>query len=359
LPYRGSVSLIALGGATSGIHHQKEYVMNTLPVTTRLLGTRGLSVSSIGLGCMGMSDMYGTTRDDTESIATIQAAVDAGVSLVNTADFYGSGHNELLLARALAGGRREKVAISVKFGVLRKPDGGVGGLDGRPAAVKNFAAYSLRRLGVDMIDVYQAARVDPAVPLEETIGAIAELIAEGKVRYLGVSEMNAEQLQRANAVHPVSALEIEFSLATRFIERSILPAARRLGVGIVAYGALTRGLLTGTLDGKFASTDFRANNPRFQGENFAHNMKRVEGLRAIAARTNATPAQLAIAWVLSRGDDVVALVGTSKRARLSENLQAATLRLGTEVLAELDELFAPDAVAGDRYDAQHMHIVAR
>jgi aryl-alcohol dehydrogenase-like predicted oxidoreductase len=333
--------------------------MSTLSAIPRPLGTRGLSASAIGLGCMGMSDMYGTTHDDAESISTIQTAVDAGVSLFNTADFYGSGHNELLLARALAGGRREKVAISVKFGVLRNPKGGVGGLDGRPVAVKNFAAYSLRRLGVEVIDVYQAARVDPAVPLEETIGAIADLITEGKVRYLGVSEMNAEQLQRANAVHPVSALEIEFSLATRFIERSILPAARRLGVGIVAYGALTRGLLTGTLDGKFAATDFRAHNPRFQGENFSRNMKRVEGLRAIAARVDATPAQVAIAWVLSRGDDVVALVGTSKRARLAENLQAAKLTLGTDVLAQLDDLFGPDAIAGDRYDAQHMHIVAQ
>jgi len=265
----------------------------------------------------------------------------------------------MLVGKALTGGPRDKVAISVKFGVLRTPTGMVGGLDGRPAAVKNFAAYSLRRLGVDVIDVYQAARVDPAVPLEDTIGAIADLIKDGKVRYLGVSEMNAEQLRRAHKVHPVTALEIEYSLATRFIENEILPVARELGVGIVAYGAMTRGLLTGTLDGKFAPTDFRAHNPRFQGANFAANMRKVEGLAAIAARLDATPAQLAIAWVMSRGDDIVTLVGTSKRSRLAENLKATALRLGADVLSELDQLFGHEGLAGERYDPQHMHIVAR
>ncbi|HEY5951882.1 MAG TPA: aldo/keto reductase [Kofleriaceae bacterium] len=331
----------------------------TLPLRT--IGTRGLEASVLGLGCMGMSDMYGTaaTRDDAESLATIQAAVDAGITFIDTGDFYGMGHNELLVGKALAGGRRDRVAISVKFGVLRTPSGMVGGLDGRPAAVKNFAAYSLRRLGVDVIDVYQAARVDPAVPIEDTVGAIADLIKEGKVRYLGVSEVTAAQLRKAHAVHPVTALEIEYSLATRFIEKEILPVARELGIGIVAYGAMTRGLLTGTLDGKFAPTDFRAHNPRFQGDNFAANVKKVEALAAIATGMGATPAQLAIAWVMSRGDDIVTLIGTSKRTRLAENLGAAKLQLDADVLTQLDRLFGADGLAGERYDAQHMHVVAR
>lgn len=326
----------------------------------RPLGARGLLTSSIGLGCMGMSDMYGTsaTRDDAESIATIQAAVDAGVGFIDTGDFYGMGHNELLVGKALAGARRERAVISVKFGVLRTPRGEVSGLDGRPAAVKNFAAYTLRRLGTDVIDIYQPARVDPAVPIEETIGAIADLISEGKVRYLGVSELTAEQLERAHRVHPVTALEIEYSLATRFIEPEILPLARKLGIGIVAYGALSRGLLTGTLDGKFAPTDFRAHNPRFQGDNFTRNMDKVKSLQTISGRLGATPSQLAIAWVMAQGPDIVTLVGTSKRARLTENLKAAELQLSSSVLAELDSAFAPNAISGGRYDAEHAKLVA-
>jgi aryl-alcohol dehydrogenase-like predicted oxidoreductase len=329
-------------------------------MNTHQLGQQGLRTSAIGLGTMGMSDMYGTaaTRDDQEALATIQAAVDAGITYINTGDFYGMGHNEALVGRALAGGRRDKVAISVKFGVLRTPQGMVGGLDGRPAAVKNFAAYSLQRLGVDVIDIYQPARVDPGVPLEDTIGAIADLIKEGKVRFLGVSEMSAAQLRRAHAVHPVTALEIEYSLATRFIEADILPTARALGIGIVAYGAMGRGLLTGTLDGKFAPTDFRAGNPRFQGENLVRNMARVEALKTLATKSGLTTAQLALAWVMSRGDDVVTLMGISKRSRLPENLGAATATLSSEVLKELDQNFGPDAFAGERYDAQHMHVVA-
>jgi aryl-alcohol dehydrogenase-like predicted oxidoreductase len=335
--------------------------MTTTTLTRRTLGTQGLHAAAIGLGCMGMSDMYGTaaSRDDAESVATIQAAIDAGVDFINTGDFYGMGHNELLVAKALAGGRREQVTISVKFGILRSPSGKVGGLDGRPAAVKNFAAYSLRRLGVDVIDVYQAARVDPAVPLEETVGAIADLIAEGKVRFLGVSELGAEQLRRAHRVHPVSALEIEYSLATRMIEPEILPAARDLGIGIVAYGALSRGLLTGTLDGKFEPADFRAHSPRFTGANFEHNQRAVRTLASIAERIGATPAQVAVAWVSSRGDDIVTLIGTSRRKRLAENLEAAGIRLDADVLAELDRAFEPGAIAGERYDAQHLDLVAR
>lgn len=327
---------------------------------TRKLGSAGLEVSQVGLGCMGMSDFYGSkaTRDDAESAATIRAAVDAGITLVDTGDFYGCGHNEMLIARAL-GSQRDRVAICVKFGVLRTPSGGFGGLDGRPAAVKNFAAYSLQRLGTDVIDVYQAARVDPAVPLEDTMGAIADLIKEGKVRYLGVSEMSAEQLRRAHAVHPVSALQIEYSLATRVIEAEILPTARSLGVGIVAYGALSRGLLTAALPNTFAPHDFRAHAPRFQGENLERNLRQVERLRLLAERIGCTPAQLALAWVVNRGSDIVALIGTSKRARLTENLAALDVQLAPADVAELDALFAPGAIAGERYDERQMTIVAR
>jgi pyridoxine 4-dehydrogenase len=326
----------------------------------RTLGTAGPTVSAVGLGCMGMSDFYGSkaTRNDAESRATIHAALEAGVTLFNTADFYGTGHNEWLLGQALAG-RREQVVLSVKCGVLRSPTGGFLGLDCRPAAVKNFAAYSLQRLGVDVIDVYQPARVDPAVPLEDTVGAVADLITEGKVRYLGVSEMSADQLRRAHAVHPVTALEIEYSLATRVIEAEILAVARALGVGIVAYGALSRGLLTDTFAPALDAEDFRAHAPRFQGENLAHNLRLVAALKSVATRVGCTVAQLAIAWVLSRGEDIVALIGTSKRTRLGENLKALTVSLRAEDIAELDALFVPGVIAGDRYDAQQMRIVAR
>lgn len=327
---------------------------------TRMLGNSGQKVSAVGLGLMGMSGAYGskTAHDDQESIATIQAALEAGITLFNTGDFYGSGHNELLLRQGLAG-QRDKAMISVKFGVMRSPSGGLTGLDGRPAAVKNFAAYSLKRLGVDTIDLYQPARVDPNVPLEDTIGAIAELIREDYVRYLGVSELNAEQLRQAHAVHPVTALEIEYSLATRVIEPEILPVARELGIGVVAYGVLSRGLLSGAMDPSFKPGDFRSHAPRFQGENLAHNLQKVEVLRSVAAGLGCTPAQVAIAWVLAQGEDIIPLIGTSKRDRLAENLGALEVKLSPAQLAELDRLFAPGSIAGERYNAQGMHNVAR
>ena len=326
----------------------------------RHLGHHGPAVSALGLGCMGMSDFYGskTGRDDAESLATIAEALDRGVTLLDTGDFYGMGHNEALVGKAIAG-RRDSVFLSVKFGAMRSFSGGFLGFDGRPAAVKNFAAYSLQRLGVDVIDLYQPARVDPAVPYEDTIGAVADLIREGKVRFLGISEASAEQMRRAHAVHPVAALEIEYSLATRLIEDEILPVARELGVGIVAYGALSRGLLSGTFDGTLAPGDFRAHSPRFTGENLAHNLERVAALKKIAARKGCTASQLAIAWVLSRGGDIVPIVGTAKRTRLRENLQALEVELDPSDLAELNQMFAPGAIAGDRYPEQQMRLVAR
>jgi aryl-alcohol dehydrogenase-like predicted oxidoreductase len=304
---------------------------------------------------MGMSDLYGPA-DEKESIATIHAALDAGITLVDTGDYYGTGHNEMLIRNALRGRRRENVVLSVKFGALRDPKGAWLGVDARPAAVKNFLGYSLRRLGTDYIDIYRPGRFHPAVPIEETVGAIAEMIQAGHVRYVGLSEVGAETLRKAHAVHPISDLQIEYSLISRGIEREILPAVRSLGVGLTAYGVLSRGLLSGhwSAERPAAKGDFRQFLPRFTGENLERNLQLVEALRSMARGKGTSVAQLAIAWALSRGDDVVPLVGARRRDRLTEALGALDLRLTADDLARLEKAVPPDAVAGTRYDAGQM-----
>jgi aryl-alcohol dehydrogenase-like predicted oxidoreductase len=327
-------------------------------VNTRPLGSTGPTTSAIGLGCMGMSDLYGQA-DDAESVATIHAALDAGVTLLDTGDYYGMGHNELLLRDALRGRDRGAVHLSVKFGALRGPDGSWLGFDGRPAAVKTFLAYTLRRLGTDYVDIYRLGRVDPAVPIEDTVGAIAELIEAGHVRYAGLSEAGADTVRRAHATHPVCDLQIEYSLLSRGIEAEILPACRELGVGITAYGVLSRGLLSGhwSPERELARGDFRAHAPRFQRDNLARTLSLVEALGEVANSKDATPAQVAIAWVLSRGQDIVPLVGARRRDRLHEALGALELDLREDDLAAIERAVPPDAVAGERYDAGQMAIL--
>ena len=325
---------------------------------TRKLGSTGPDVSALGLGLMGMSDFYGPA-DRAESIATIHAALDAGVTLLDTGDFYGMGANELLLRDALQGRRREDVQISVKFGALRDARMAFNGYDARPLAVKNFAAYSLVRLGTDVIDVYRPARLDPEVPIEETVGAIKELIDAGDVRHIGLSEVSAETLRRAHAVHPIADLQIEYSLLSRGIEADILPTARELGVAVTAYGVLSRGLLSGhwSADRATDATDFRSRSPRFRRENLDHNLGLVEALRAVAEDRGATVAQVAIAWVLSRGEDIVPLVGARRRERLTEALGALELELTEQDLAAIEEAIPAGAAAGERYpEAQVAHM---
>ena len=321
----------------------------------RPLGSTGPRVSALGLGCMGMSGVYGPA-DRAESIATIHAALDAGVTLLDTGDFYGMGHNELLIHEALAGRDRDAVVISVKFGALRGPDNSWGGVDARPAAVKNFLAYTLERLGTDHVDIYRPARVDPAVPIEETVGAIAELVDAGYVRHIGLSEVSAETIRRAHAVHPIADVQIEYSLISRRVEDEILPACRELGVSITAYGVLSRGLISGHWSRERAaeSGDFRAHAPRFADDNLDRNLALVDSLRTVAEAKGATVAQAAIAWVLSRGEDVVPLVGARRRDQLAEALGALELSLDADDLAELERAMPADAVVGDRYAAQAM-----
>jgi aryl-alcohol dehydrogenase-like predicted oxidoreductase len=302
-----------------------------------------------------MSDLYGPA-DEKESIATIYAALDAGITLLDTGDYYGMGHNEMLLREALRGRKRESVVLSVKFGALRDPKGAWLGVDASPAAVKNFLAYSLRRLGTDYIDIYRPGRFNPAVPIEDTVGAIAEMIQAGYVRYVGLSEVGPDTLRKAHAVHPISDLQIEYSLISRGIESEILPAIRALGVGVTAYGVLSRGLLSGhwSAERAVAKGDFRNFLPRFRGENLERNLALVEALRSMADAKGASVAQLAIAWALSRGDDIVPLFGARRRDRLSEALGALDVKLMADDLARLEKAVPPDAAAGTRYDAGQM-----
>jgi aryl-alcohol dehydrogenase-like predicted oxidoreductase len=321
-------------------------------VHARKLGSAGPVVSCVGLGCMGMSDLYGPA-DDAESLATLRAAIDAGVTLLDTGDYYGMGHNELLIREALRSYPRDRVAISVKFGALRDPAGTWLGFDGRPQAVKTFIGYTLRRLGTDYVDIYRPGRLDGTVPIEDTVGAIAELIRAGYVRHVGLSEVGAETLRRANATHPISDLQIEYSLLSRGIEAEILPTCRSLGVGVTAYGVLSRGLLSGhwSKERALAGGDFRTHAPRFSGANLDRNLALVEALGAVARGRGVTVAQLAIAWVLSRGDDVVPLVGARRRDALDETLGALQVHLSAEDLALVERAVPSGAAAGERYPA--------
>jgi aryl-alcohol dehydrogenase-like predicted oxidoreductase len=323
----------------------------------RKLGKQGLAVSAMGLGCMGMSDFYGP-RDEAESVATLHRALEIGVTFLDTADMYGPFKNEELLGRALRG-KRDRVVLATKFGNQRAPDGAFVGVNGRPEYVRSACEASLRRLGVDTIDLYYQHRVDPKVPIEDTVGAMADLARQGKVRYLGLSEAGPATIRRAHAVHPISALQTEYSLWTRDPEEEILPAVRELGIGFVAYSPLGRGFLTG----RFASaedldpTDWRRSNPRFQGANFDRNLELVARVKELAARKGVTAGQLALAWVLSRGTDVVPIPGTRHRRYLEENAGAAAVALGPADLARIDEVAPRGAAAGTRYPEPGMRML--
>jgi aryl-alcohol dehydrogenase-like predicted oxidoreductase len=324
-------------------------------MTTRTLGRTGPVVSALGLGAMGMSDGAYGPSDRAESIATVHAALDAGVTLIDTGDFYAMGHNEMLLGEALRGRRRDSYQLSVKFGAVRGPGHVFAGQDNRPESVRNFLAYSLTRLGVDHIDVYRPARLDPAVPIEDTVGAIKEMIDAGYVRHVGLSEVDAATIRRAHAVHPVSDLQIEYSLLSRAVEAEVLPTLRELGIGLTAYGVLGRGLISGHWNpGNVAAGDGRAMLPRFSGENVRHNLTLVAELRRIAEAKGCTVAQLAIAWVAAQGDDIVPLAGARTRVRLAEALPALAVELTAADLADIDHAVPAGSARGDRYPSAFM-----
>ncbi len=321
------------------------------------LGKTGPQVSALGLGCMGMSGMYGPS-DRAESIATIHAALDAGINLLDTGDFYGMGHNEMLIGEAIKGLNREDFLLSVKFGALRDPSGAWLGYDARPAAIRNFVAYSLQRLGVDHIDIYRPARLDPNVPIEDQIGAISDLIKAGYIRHIGLSEVGADTIRRAAAVHPIVDLQIEYSLISRGIEDKILPACRELDIGITAYGVLSRGLISGHWQKESAQKgDFRSMSPRFQAGNVEKNLQLVEALREIAEAKSASVAQIAIAWVVAQGKEIIPVIGARRRDRLTEALGALKVELSGADLAAIERAIPKNAAAGGRYpEAQLTHL---
>jgi aryl-alcohol dehydrogenase-like predicted oxidoreductase len=327
--------------------------MTTITSIRRKLGATGPDVFPIALGCMGMSGMYGAS-DDAESIATIHAAIDAGINLLDTGDFYGMGHNEMLLGRALRF-QREQVLLSVKFGAQRAPNGAFLGFDARPAAVKTALSYSLKRLGVDSIDIYRPARLDPGVPIEDTIGAIAEMVQAGYVRHIGLSEVGPDTIRRAAAIHPIVDLQIEYALISRSPEAKIFPVLEELGIAATTYGTLSRGLLTGSPIG--AAGDFRAHLPRFTGDNLASNQKLAGDLKAIAAGKGISPAQLAVAWALSKQSFVIPVIGARNRAQLAQSLGALDVKLAASEIAALEAAIPADAVAGTRYDATQMRML--
>jgi aryl-alcohol dehydrogenase-like predicted oxidoreductase len=329
---------------------QRDATTSRSPLRSTPLGKTGPSVFPIGLGCMAMSGVYAAT-DDAEGVATIRHAIERGVTLIDTGDFYGHGHNELLIRRAIEG-LRDKVQLSVKFGAMRGPDGAPQGIDARPAAVKNFAAYSLRRLGVEVIDVYRPGRLDPQVPIEDTVGAIADLVKAGFVRHIGLSEVGVEVIRRANAVHPIVDLQIEYAIATRGPEASIFPALAELGMSATLYGVFSRGLLTGSKPS--GKGDFRKFMPRFAGEQGAKNASVVEKLHAFAGERGMTPAQVALAWVLAKQPTLVPIVGARTRAQLDDALVALDKPLSASDVAALESIVPADAIGGTRYPAQHM-----